>query len=197
MILFFCSSGKSFTLTICISTMPAQVTTYMKAIKVTVDGPREPRSKVRHQSFHPFAFGGQRFPPDPLMAGLPFKLPGKYFNAFASSILLHFNLWFQLENYQFIHWLKIAMHSNISKNIFKPQTHTQFIQAVVYTFVKLFSFYVFIRRKLIEVCCTYDGCRVNIIIMCAGAKRSVVICVARVHEWYIDKAVVTIFNIYS
>lgn len=93
MILFFCSSGKSFTLTICISTMPAQVTTYMKAIKVTVDGPREPRSKVRHQSFHPFAFGGQRFPPDPLMAGLPFKLPGKHFfplrlyiNAISDSI---------------------------------------------------------------------------------------------------------------
>lgn len=48
----------------------------MKAIKVTVDGPREPRSKIRHQNFHPFAFGPQRFAPDPLMAGLPFKLPG-------------------------------------------------------------------------------------------------------------------------
>ncbi|KAM8701496.1 hypothetical protein ACLKA7_000677, partial [Drosophila subpalustris] len=32
-------------------------------------------SKVRHQGFHPFAFGPQRFGPDPLMAGLPFKLP--------------------------------------------------------------------------------------------------------------------------
>lgn len=75
--LFLCSClGKSFSLTICISTVPAQVTTYMKAIKVTVDGPREPRSKIRHQGFHPFAFGPQRFPPDPLMAGLPFKLPG-------------------------------------------------------------------------------------------------------------------------
>ncbi|XP_031629353.1 uncharacterized protein LOC116344761 [Contarinia nasturtii] len=68
--------GKSFSLTICISTVPAQVTTYTKAIKVTVDGPREPRSKIRHQNFHPFAFGPQRFAPDPLMAGLPFKLPG-------------------------------------------------------------------------------------------------------------------------
>lgn len=37
--------GKSFTLTITISTSPPQVTTYSKAIKVTVDGPREPRSK--------------------------------------------------------------------------------------------------------------------------------------------------------
>ncbi|XP_050682351.1 runt-related transcription factor 1 [Leptidea sinapis] len=38
--------GKSFTLTITVSTTPPQVTTYNKAIKVTVDGPREPRSKT-------------------------------------------------------------------------------------------------------------------------------------------------------
>ncbi|KAG5683966.1 hypothetical protein PVAND_013221 [Polypedilum vanderplanki] len=62
--------GKSFTLTIIISTTPVQVATYTKAIKVTVDGPREPRSKVRHQGFHPFAFG-PRFTADPL---IPFKL---------------------------------------------------------------------------------------------------------------------------
>ncbi|GAB0094034.1 uncharacterized protein DMENIID0001_092480 [Sergentomyia squamirostris] len=68
--------GKSFTLTIVISTVPMQIATYSKAIKVTVDGPREPRSKVRHQGFHPFAFGPQRFAPDPLMGGLPFKLSG-------------------------------------------------------------------------------------------------------------------------
>ncbi|XP_012158329.1 uncharacterized protein LOC101450900 [Ceratitis capitata] len=69
--------GKSFTLSIVISTNPIQIATYSKAIKVTVDGPREPRSKVRHQGFHPFAFGPQRFGPgDPLMGGLPFKFPG-------------------------------------------------------------------------------------------------------------------------
>ena len=39
--------GKSFTLTITVSTSPPQVATYTKAIKVTVDGPREPRSKTR------------------------------------------------------------------------------------------------------------------------------------------------------
>ncbi|XP_063594311.1 runt-related transcription factor 3-like [Penaeus indicus] len=39
--------GKSFLLTITISTSPPQVATYTKAIKVTVDGPREPRSKSR------------------------------------------------------------------------------------------------------------------------------------------------------
>lgn len=40
------SSGKSFTLTITVATRPPQVATYQKAIKVTVDGPREPRSKT-------------------------------------------------------------------------------------------------------------------------------------------------------
>lgn len=47
---FLCScvspTGKSFNLTITISTNPPQVATYGKAIKVTVDGPREPRSKT-------------------------------------------------------------------------------------------------------------------------------------------------------
>ncbi|NXV21403.1 RUNX3 factor, partial [Cepphus grylle] len=48
---FFCfvfppsppSLGKSFTLTITVFTNPTQVATYHRAIKVTVDGPREPR----------------------------------------------------------------------------------------------------------------------------------------------------------
>lgn len=39
--------GKSFNLTITVDTSPRQVATYMKAIKVTVDGPREPRSKTK------------------------------------------------------------------------------------------------------------------------------------------------------
>lgn len=38
--------GKSFTLTIMLNSCPPQVATYSKAIKVTVDGPREPRSKT-------------------------------------------------------------------------------------------------------------------------------------------------------
>lgn len=37
--------GKSFSITILIHTYPCQIATYAKAIKVTVDGPREPRSK--------------------------------------------------------------------------------------------------------------------------------------------------------
>lgn len=42
----FCvCTGKSFTLTITVFTNPPQVATYHRAIKVTVDGPREPRSE--------------------------------------------------------------------------------------------------------------------------------------------------------
>lgn len=37
--------GKSFSITIIIHTIPQIVASYSKAIKVTVDGPREPRSK--------------------------------------------------------------------------------------------------------------------------------------------------------
>lgn len=43
--LFDVTTGKSFTLTITVFTNPPQVATYHRAIKVTVDGPREPRSK--------------------------------------------------------------------------------------------------------------------------------------------------------
>ena len=39
------STGKSFTLSIFIYTNPPQIATYNRAIKVTVDGPREPRRK--------------------------------------------------------------------------------------------------------------------------------------------------------
>ncbi|CAB0036978.1 unnamed protein product [Trichogramma brassicae] len=48
--------GKSFSLTIQIQCVPFQIATYQKAIKVTVDGPREPRSK---SSYHL----GTGFPP--------------------------------------------------------------------------------------------------------------------------------------
>lgn len=41
-------AGKSFTLTITVFTGPPQVATYHRAIKVTVDGPREPRSEYTH-----------------------------------------------------------------------------------------------------------------------------------------------------
>ncbi|KAM4045746.1 runt-related transcription factor 3 isoform 3-T3 [Anomaloglossus baeobatrachus] len=41
--------GKSFTLTITVFTSPTQVATYHRAIKVTVDGPREPRRNWKQQ----------------------------------------------------------------------------------------------------------------------------------------------------
>ncbi|KAG2467946.1 RUNX3 factor, partial [Polypterus senegalus] len=44
--------GKSFTLTITVFTNPPQVATYHRAIKVTVDGPREPR---RASELSPFS----------------------------------------------------------------------------------------------------------------------------------------------
>ncbi|XP_049311036.1 protein lozenge isoform X2 [Bactrocera dorsalis] len=49
--------GKSFTLTITVHTSPIQVATYAKAIKVTVDGPREPRSKTSPTGGLPFRPG--------------------------------------------------------------------------------------------------------------------------------------------
>lgn len=43
--------GKSFTLMIHINTQPIQVATYQMAIKVTVDGPREPRRGCEYFSY--------------------------------------------------------------------------------------------------------------------------------------------------
>ncbi|XP_033611074.1 uncharacterized PE-PGRS family protein PE_PGRS10 isoform X2 [Cryptotermes secundus] len=86
--------GKSFTLTITVSSSPPQMATYNKAIKVTVDGPREPRSKTmlsllgQQQQFHAFAFGQRPFlsghfgspldplqRTDPLSGSLGFRMP--------------------------------------------------------------------------------------------------------------------------
>ncbi|XP_076307692.1 uncharacterized protein LOC143223507 isoform X2 [Tachypleus tridentatus] len=47
--------GKSFTLTITVSSHPPEVATYNKAIKVTVDGPREPRRQQQQQQLRTFA----------------------------------------------------------------------------------------------------------------------------------------------
>lgn len=55
--------GKSFTITITIFTNPPVVATYHKAIKVTVDGPREPRSKAGHtySTMSPINIGRRTF----------------------------------------------------------------------------------------------------------------------------------------
>ena len=50
-VLLFLIAGKSFVLTITVLTNPPQVATYQQAIKVTVDGPREPRCKTRAYLF--------------------------------------------------------------------------------------------------------------------------------------------------
>ncbi|CAN0225304.1 unnamed protein product [Lampetra planeri] len=53
--------GKSFTLTITVFTSPPQVATYHRAIKVTVDGPREPR-RHRQRLEDPVKAGAAMFP---------------------------------------------------------------------------------------------------------------------------------------
>ncbi|XP_076357626.1 uncharacterized protein LOC143250645 isoform X2 [Tachypleus tridentatus] len=46
--------GKSLTITITLSTSPPQVASYTKAIKVTVDGPREPRRQQQRRALATF-----------------------------------------------------------------------------------------------------------------------------------------------
>uniref|UniRef100_A0A8C0F359 RUNX family transcription factor 1 n=1 Tax=Bubo bubo TaxID=30461 RepID=A0A8C0F359_BUBBB len=48
--------GKSFTLTITVFTNPPQVATYHRAIKITVDGPREPRNTRQVQPSPPWSY---------------------------------------------------------------------------------------------------------------------------------------------
>uniref|UniRef100_A0A8C3M3T9 Runt-related transcription factor n=1 Tax=Geospiza parvula TaxID=87175 RepID=A0A8C3M3T9_GEOPR len=48
--------GKSFTLTITVFTNPPQVATYHRAIKITVDGPREPRNSRQVQPLPPWSY---------------------------------------------------------------------------------------------------------------------------------------------
>nr|CAD7427309.1 unnamed protein product [Timema monikensis] len=105
-------TGKSFTLTILLGSSPPQMATYNKAIKVTVDGPREPRSKTRHQQFHPFHFGGRPFHfgnpldpqrvSDPLVGSLPFKLsvhPTEIRTSISPSSAVELNTISALANY--------------------------------------------------------------------------------------------------
>ncbi|TGZ48568.1 segmentation protein Runt [Temnothorax americanus] len=93
--------GKSFTLTIQINTMPYQVATYAKAIKVTVDGPREPRSKSNYQYsagfhglglFNPWldpAYFGSCYLPHPALVKGAVPSPPDLFNSAFSPILTY------------------------------------------------------------------------------------------------------------
>uniref|UniRef100_A0A6G1SG63 Segmentation protein Runt n=1 Tax=Aceria tosichella TaxID=561515 RepID=A0A6G1SG63_9ACAR len=58
--------GKLFTLIITIHTCPMQVATFSKAIKVTVDGPREPRSKSSMMMNSCWPYGGSAQQMNPL-----------------------------------------------------------------------------------------------------------------------------------
>ncbi|CAH1799774.1 unnamed protein product [Owenia fusiformis] len=57
--------GKSFNLSITVSSFPPQMALYQKAIKVTVDGPREPRSKTKLRT------DDRRIPPRPHPLNVP------------------------------------------------------------------------------------------------------------------------------
>ena len=76
--------GKSFTITITILTKPLQCATYNKAIKVTVDGPREPRTKGR---YFPGMFGPMGLFPQPWLD--PAFLYSQYLGPRALSSDLH------------------------------------------------------------------------------------------------------------
>ncbi|XP_018020562.1 runt-related transcription factor 1 isoform X2 [Hyalella azteca] len=74
--------GKSFLLTISLGTKPPVVAFYNKAIKVTVDGPREPRSKLRP------CYG----PMKPTWLGSPFLFGGGPLPGFNHRPSLHYPL---------------------------------------------------------------------------------------------------------
>uniref|UniRef100_A0A8C2FQI5 RUNX family transcription factor 2a n=1 Tax=Cyprinus carpio TaxID=7962 RepID=A0A8C2FQI5_CYPCA len=67
--------GKSFTLTITVFTNPPQVATYHRAIKVTVDGPREPRNPRQAQSSPPWSYEQPYTPYLTTAARQPFSTP--------------------------------------------------------------------------------------------------------------------------
>ncbi|XP_034282673.1 runt-related transcription factor 2 isoform X9 [Pantherophis guttatus] len=73
--------GKSFTLTITVLTNPPQVATYHRAIKVTVDGPREPRRhRQKLDDSKPSLFSERlsdlgRIPHSSMRVGVPTQSP--------------------------------------------------------------------------------------------------------------------------
>jgi len=70
--------GKSFTLTITVCTHPPQVATYQRAIKVTVDGPRDVRNKTKLQMddsvISRYPIGCENFRYDPITARRVFSM---------------------------------------------------------------------------------------------------------------------------
>ncbi|XP_076381511.1 uncharacterized protein LOC117226001 isoform X3 [Megalopta genalis] len=76
--------GKSFSITITVSTTPPQVATYTRAIKVTVDGPREPRSKTNTSTGTTewaYSSSAPSYPAPPVSSGGSFSpIPGGAFS---------------------------------------------------------------------------------------------------------------------
>ncbi|XP_078503747.1 runt-related transcription factor 2 isoform X2 [Lissotriton helveticus] len=79
--------GKSFTLTITVFTNPPQVATYHRAIKVTVDGPREPRRhRQKLDDCKPSLFSERlsdlgRIPHPSMRVGVPTQSPRPSLNS--------------------------------------------------------------------------------------------------------------------
>ncbi|XP_030304203.1 runt-related transcription factor 2 isoform X3 [Gavia stellata] len=79
--------GKSFTLTITVLTNPPQVATYHRAIKVTVDGPREPRRhRQKLDDSKPSLFSERlsdlgRIPHPSMRVGVPTQSPRPSLNS--------------------------------------------------------------------------------------------------------------------
>ncbi|XP_043361984.1 runt-related transcription factor 3 isoform X2 [Dermochelys coriacea] len=71
--------GKSFTLTITVFTNPTQVATYHRAIKVTVDGPREPRSTSDLSPFSDPRQFDRSFPTLPTLTETRFSDPRMHY----------------------------------------------------------------------------------------------------------------------
>ena len=130
--------GKSFTIFITIQTKPLQCATYNKAIKVTVDGQREPRTKGR---FFPGMFGplGLLSQPwlDPMLLynesmgprtlspelqhlGLPLKLPLPLCNLFRSP-----GSPLDSAIRPFLPWGSNSLNHPLFSRAFVPPTHLQ------------------------------------------------------------------------
>ncbi|XP_077260311.1 uncharacterized protein LOC143896353 isoform X2 [Temnothorax americanus] len=85
--------GKSFSITITVSTSPPQVATYTRAIKVTVDGPREPRSKTNTgigSTEWTYPSTAPSYPAPPVSSGGSYSpLPGGAFSYPGESLSHH------------------------------------------------------------------------------------------------------------
>ncbi|KAG5347123.1 RUNT protein, partial [Acromyrmex charruanus] len=103
--------GKSFSLTIQINTIPYQVATYAKAIKVTVDGPREPRSKSNYQYSAGFHGLGLLSPwLDATYFGTAWTLPHHMFKGPSPPELFNTSIAPMLQTYPVVDYINTTYH---------------------------------------------------------------------------------------